>query len=57
MAAQVERLLPEAVDAWQPPAGRRVVLVCASGIRAAKAAAALAQRGIGPLAIIAASQP
>lgn len=57
VAAQVERLAPEAVDAWQPPAGRRVVLVCASGIRAAKAATALAQRGIGPLAIIAANQP
>ena len=56
VAAQVERILPEAIDAWQPPAGRRVVLVCASGIRAAKAASVLAQRGVMPLAIIAANQ-
>lgn len=56
VAAQVERVLPEAIDAWQPPAGRRVVLVCASGIRAAKAASVLAQRGVMPLAIIAANQ-
>lgn len=56
VAAQVERILPEAIDAWQPPTGRRVVLVCASGIRAAKAASVLAQRGVMPLAIIAANQ-
>ncbi|WBV23781.1 HesA/MoeB/ThiF family protein [Pantoea piersonii] len=56
VAAQVERILPEAIEAWQSPAGRRVVLVCASGIRAAKAASVLAQRGVMPLAIIAANQ-
>jgi len=56
VAAQVERLLPEAIATWQPPVGRRVVLVCASGIRAAKAADALAQRGVSQLAIIAANQ-
>lgn len=57
VAAQAERLLPDAIAAWQPPADRRVVLVCASGIRAAKAAAALAQRGVKRLAILAANQP
>ncbi|WP_313383836.1 HesA/MoeB/ThiF family protein [Pantoea sp.] len=56
VAAQVERLLPEAIATWQPPVDRRVVLVCASGIRAAKAADALAQRGVSQLAIIAANQ-
>lgn len=56
VAAQVERILPEAIERWRPPADRRVVLVCASGIRAAKAAAVLAQRGVSRLAIIAANQ-
>ncbi|MEZ3498311.1 ThiF family adenylyltransferase [Pantoea sp. KPR_PJ] len=53
----VERVLPEAISGWQPPTGRRVVLVCASGIRAAKAATLLSQRGVEALAIIAANRP
>lgn len=56
VAAEAERILPDALDAWQPPADRRVVLVCASGVRAAKAATALAQRGVTQLAIIAAGR-
>ncbi|MBA2814024.1 HesA/MoeB/ThiF family protein [Candidatus Pantoea persica] len=56
VAARVERILPEALDAWRPPADRRVVLVCTSGVRAAKAAAALAKRGVTQLAIVAAGR-
>jgi len=50
------RILPEQIDRWQPPADRRIVLVCATGIRAAKAAMALEQRGFTQLAIIAANR-
>lgn len=57
VAPVVDRILPEAIERWQPPADRRVVLVCASGIRAAKAATLLAQRGVAQLAIIAANRP
>ncbi|MBB3307000.1 MULTISPECIES: HesA/MoeB/ThiF family protein [unclassified Enterobacter] len=53
----VERILPQAIAAWQPPAQQRIVLVCASGIRAAQAASALAQRGFHRLAILAANRP
>lgn len=56
VASAVERILPEAIEQWQPPVDRRVVLVCASGIRAAKAATLLSQRGIARLAIIAATR-
>ena len=35
--------------------GRRIVLVCASGLRAAQAASELAERGYTDLAILAAS--
>ncbi|MDI9767701.1 HesA/MoeB/ThiF family protein [Pantoea dispersa] len=57
VAERVERVLPHELDAWQPPADRRIVLVCASGIRAAQAASALAQRGFNQLAILAARRP
>lgn len=50
------RVLPEEINDWQPPADRRIVLVCASGIRAAKAAMVLEQRGLTRLAIIAANR-
>ncbi|SIT11617.1 HesA/MoeB/ThiF family protein [Paracoccus saliphilus] len=48
------RLLPEAMSAWQPPAGRRVVLCCRSGMRAWGAATELAGRGHRDLALLAA---
>lgn len=57
VAPQVERVLPDQLAHWQPPADRRIVLVCASGIRAAQAATALAQRGCDRLAILAARRP
>ncbi|MDO6408720.1 HesA/MoeB/ThiF family protein [Pantoea phytobeneficialis] len=57
VAAWAQRILPQQLDAWQPPADRRIVLVCASGIRAAQAASALAQRGCTRLAILAANRP
>ena len=57
VAHHVERILPQAIAAWQPPAQQRIVLVCASGIRAAQAASALAQRGFHQLAILAANRP
>lgn len=50
------RLMPHLIDAWQPPPARRIVLVCASGMRAAQAASALAQRGCTQLAILAAGR-
>lgn len=50
------RVCPEQIEHWQPPADRRIVLVCASGIRAAKAAMQLEQRGITRLAIVAANR-
>lgn len=56
VAINVHRVLPEEINDWQPPADCRIVLVCASGIRAAKAAMALEQRGITKLAIMAASR-
>lgn len=55
VASQAERILPADLAAWQPPTGRRIVLVCASGIRAAQAASELAERGYTDLAILAAS--
>lgn len=48
------RMLPEQIAGWQPPADRRVVLVCASGMRAARAAENLAARGVTRLALMAA---
>lgn len=57
VAQQVQRILPPAIATWQPPQDRRIVLVCASGIRAAQAATELAQRGCDRLAILAANRP
>jgi molybdopterin/thiamine biosynthesis adenylyltransferase/rhodanese-related sulfurtransferase len=57
VADGVERILPQAIAAWQPPAQQRIVLVCASGIRAAQAANALAQRGFHQLSILADNRP
>ena len=56
IADDVLRLLPDELAAWQAPEEQRIVLVCASGMRAAKAAQALEQRGHRRLAIIAANQ-
>lgn len=56
VAANVQRILPEEIPDWQPPAGCRIVLVCASGVRAARAAVALEQRGLTRLAIMAANR-
>lgn len=57
VAAHVERILPQGIADWQPPQDQRIVLVCASGIRAAKAASDLMQRGFTQLAILAARRP
>lgn len=54
VADSVNRILPQALAAWQPPETGRIVLVCASGIRAGRAAEQLRTRGYGDLAIIAA---
>ncbi|CAJ0992768.1 HesA/MoeB/ThiF family protein [Pantoea sp. Nvir] len=56
VAESVQRIPLFAIEQWQPPANRRVVLVCASGIQAAKAAMLLEQRGVDRLAIIAANR-
>ena len=56
IADRVHRVQPEEIYDWQPPADRRIVLVCANGIRAAKAAMVLEQRGFTQLAIIAANR-
>lgn len=53
IASRVERVLPEQLVNWQPPIDRRIVLVCASGLRAAQAARALEQRGVAKLALVA----
>lgn len=47
------RLDGEAVENWQPPRGRRVVLCCRSGVRAWRAARVLAERGHHDLALLA----
>jgi molybdopterin/thiamine biosynthesis adenylyltransferase/rhodanese-related sulfurtransferase len=57
VAKRVERILPQEIAAWRPPTQQRIVLVCASGIRAAQAATTLAQRGFHQLAILAANRP
>lgn len=57
VANNVERILPQAIASWQPPQDRRIVLVCASGIRAAQAASVLTERGFTRLAMLAARRP
>lgn len=54
VTAAALRIPPEAMANWQPPAGRRVVLCCRSGLRAWRAAAILAGRGFRDLALLAA---
>ena len=54
VAAQAQRILPAELAAWQPPASGRIVLVCASGIRAGRAAQQLKERGYRDLALVAA---
>lgn len=48
------RLRPDQLADWPPPAGRRVVLCCRSGLRAWQAARLLAGRGHRDLALLAA---
>jgi len=55
VADGVMRILPQQIAAWRPPADKRIVLVCASGMRAAQAAGKLYARGIRRLALIAAN--
>ena len=55
VADTVLRILPQQIAAWQPPSDQRVVLVCASGMRAAQAAENLAARGVTRLALMAAN--
>lgn len=55
VAGRVLRILPQQIVTWQPPSDQRVVLVCASGIRAAQAAENLAARGVTRLALMAAN--
>lgn len=51
------RLLPDQIAGWTPPAGRRVVLCCRSGLRAWQAADVLARRGYRDLALLAVGTP
>lgn len=54
VTAQALRIAPQAIAGWHPPQGRRVVLTCASGLRAWRAARDLQSRGHRDLALIAA---
>ncbi|WP_445679166.1 ThiF family adenylyltransferase [Radicibacter daui] len=53
---RARRLPPEALDGFQPEPGRRTVFVCASGLRAWRAAQRLQARQGGPVAILALPQ-
>lgn len=55
VSAHAQRILPADIAGWQPPADRRIVLVCASGLRAGQAAQQLQQRGVTRLALLAAN--
>ena len=55
VAEKVQRILPQQIADWQPPADQRIVLVCASGMRAAQAAELLQARGFPRLALMAAN--
>jgi molybdopterin/thiamine biosynthesis adenylyltransferase/rhodanese-related sulfurtransferase len=55
VAGQVHRVLPHQLTHWNPPIDQRIVLVCASGIRAAQAARLLESRGHTRLVMIAAN--
>lgn len=55
VSAHAQRILPADIAGWQPPADRRIVLVCASGLRAGQAAQQLQQRGLFRLALLAAN--
>lgn len=55
VADAVQRILPQQIADWQPPRDKRIVLVCASGMRAAQAAENLTARGFSRLALMAAN--
>lgn len=55
VSAHAQRILPADIAGWQPPTDRRIVLVCASGLRAGQAAQQLQQRGVTRLALLAAN--
>ena len=55
VSAHARRILPADIAGWQPPSDRRIVLVCASGLRAGQAAQQLQQRGVTRLALLAAN--
>ena len=55
VAEGVQRILPQQIADWQPPVDQRIVLVCASGMRAAQAAERLQKRGFPRLALMAAN--
>lgn len=55
VADAVQRILPQQIANWQPPRDKRIVLVCASGMRAAQAAENLTARGFSRLALMAAN--
>ncbi|AKC32619.1 ThiF family adenylyltransferase [Candidatus Pantoea carbekii] len=57
IAECVERVSLQQLPFWQPPTmDRRIVLVCASGMRASQAGILLMQRGFNSLAILAANR-
>ena len=55
VADKVQRILPQQIADWPLPVDKRIVLVCASGMRAAQAADLLMARGFSRLALIAAN--
>lgn len=50
---QALRLLPEALDDWQPDGARRIVFCCKTGLRAWRAAQRLRSRGYDRVALLA----
>lgn len=47
------RIAPDAITAWQPPTGQRLVFCCRSGLRAWQSARSMAARGHTDLALLA----
>lgn len=54
MLAPARRMTGEDLENFDPPEGRRVVFVCATGLRAWRAAKALSRRWPNPVAVLAA---